>query len=105
MSCMELPNIYFHIDSCHIQCIEPKKFYNVLFYISIKYATTARVLPPRFARRHVVGRILDMNSVHMRPPLAIHGSVAVCLNIVFKHGYITYRTLRTSKLQTYRIYS
>ena len=26
------------------------------------------------------------STIHMRPPLAIHGSMTACLNIVFKHG-------------------
>jgi hypothetical protein len=51
-------------------------------------ATAAWVLPPHVVRRQVVGRILNMNFVHMRPPLAVHGSAAACLNIVFKHCWI-----------------
>ena len=41
------------------------------------------------------------STIHMRPPLAIHGSVAACLNIVFKHCCYYSRTLRTSTPQTY----
>ena len=48
---------------------------------------------------------LYIDIIRHRRQFAIHGSVAACLNIVFKHGFYLHRTLRTSKLQTYRIYS
>ena len=63
-----------------------QKVLSVLIFTFVPNGTVARVLPPRFARRQIVGRILNMNFVHMRPPLAIHGSTATCLNIVFKHS-------------------
>ena len=71
----------------------------------IFYATVVRVLPPRFARRQIVGRILNMNFVHRRPPLDIHVSTAACPNIRVWTFLELNRIPSISKLQTYHIFS
>ena len=47
----------------------------------------------------------DHGHVLLGKRAAVPGSLATCLNIVFKHGWCSCRILRTSKSQTYRIYS
>ena len=49
--------------------------------------------------------VLDLYLLTMRnrSQFAFHGSVAACLNVLFKHCLWVERTLSNSRLQTYRI--
>ena len=49
--------------------------------------------------------VLDLYllTIRNRSQFAFHGSVAACLNVLFKHCFWVERTLSNSRLQTYRI--
>ena len=74
-------------------------------YILVADETAAGVMPPRVTRRQIVGRILNMNFVHRRPPLDIHVSTAACPNIRVWTFLELNRIPSISKLQTYHIFS